>query len=296
MAPDPYLRQQSDVSLLFGRDSCSDAFGQIASNSICAPSRTLCCVRRGQVYPSCQQYLGKGWCCTGENPTDNCYVDQESVCNEANPVFCTNLAPGTTEACCPRLTSCQPSINATKSSVRCNIQYADLKRAAASSSSSSLVTSATSTTSTSPTSQLSPTSLTTSPTSSTTSKLPVDPLTPSPETVALPPSTASSSGLVAGAAIGGTVAVMTIGLLIFILFRRQMRRRQITPQPGPVGQPLTAPQTWTEHGSYSSHAKTTNGLSLFNVAKDQSQGYTPAEIMTRNSGHRVAELDGWSGK
>ncbi|KAL2166653.1 hypothetical protein VTG60DRAFT_2349 [Thermothelomyces hinnuleus] len=56
----------TSLSLLFGRDQCSDVFGSDASNEICSPSRTLCCVRRGQEYPACHQSLGKGWCCIGK--------------------------------------------------------------------------------------------------------------------------------------------------------------------------------------------------------------------------------------
>jgi hypothetical protein len=85
MAPDFSLRSVNVFSLLGARDSCSDAFGPNASNSDCRPSDTLCCkhiqlevhfryvltnkppgVRRGQEFPSCQQHLGKGWCCVGK--------------------------------------------------------------------------------------------------------------------------------------------------------------------------------------------------------------------------------------
>ncbi|KAK4122639.1 hypothetical protein N657DRAFT_634676 [Parathielavia appendiculata] len=56
------------------------------------------------------------------NPIDNCYVDQRSVCDEQNSVPCTNLAEGTTEACCPRLTSCRSCFKARKD-LHCGYQY-----------------------------------------------------------------------------------------------------------------------------------------------------------------------------
>ncbi|KAK4168131.1 hypothetical protein QBC43DRAFT_284769 [Cladorrhinum sp. PSN259] len=117
-----------DIRSLFRKDVCSDTFpGEDRTNAICAPNNTLCCVIRNKAFPSCHHYLGRGWCCVGENPTDHCYVDTPSVCDEPNSVPCTNLAKGTKQACCPRLTSCHDPFEATAEFVRCNIYHDDLK-------------------------------------------------------------------------------------------------------------------------------------------------------------------------
>ncbi|KAI8947544.1 hypothetical protein F4801DRAFT_592498 [Xylaria longipes] len=115
-----------EVPFLLKRDECSDAFGSDWSDNICSPSETLCCVQSGQDFPRCQVQLNKGWCCVGNSSTENCYVDQPSVCDTANSVPCTHLAEGVDEACCPPLTSCVDTYNATTSAIRCQILYSSL--------------------------------------------------------------------------------------------------------------------------------------------------------------------------
>ncbi|KAK8039444.1 hypothetical protein PG993_007855 [Apiospora rasikravindrae] len=148
--PGPFLSlaqspAQGTLHLLQGRDQCSDVFGAGTTNSVCAPSTTLCCIKPGKDYPSCQQALGKEWCCVGKRliskkkskeltregsllgisgTNDNCYADQPSACTEPNSVPCTNLSPGTKKACCPPLTSCADRKQG--SHVRCEIAYPDL--------------------------------------------------------------------------------------------------------------------------------------------------------------------------
>ncbi|KAL1970378.1 hypothetical protein VTN77DRAFT_5538 [Rasamsonia byssochlamydoides] len=62
-------------------------------------------------------------------------VSKASACDEDDAVLCTDLAKGTTKACCPKLTSCAIGYAASSTFVRCNIQYGDLIKTAASSSS-----------------------------------------------------------------------------------------------------------------------------------------------------------------
>ncbi|KAF4990999.1 hypothetical protein FGRMN_8120 [Fusarium graminum] len=69
-----------------------------------------------------------------------CYVNQKSVCNEDSSVLCTNLQSGTEKACCPKLTICDPDVEASKDSVRCHIDRKDLVAAMKASTTSSLVT------------------------------------------------------------------------------------------------------------------------------------------------------------
>ncbi|KAK5654753.1 hypothetical protein OQA88_7078 [Cercophora sp. LCS_1] len=213
------------------------------------------------------------------NSTDNCYVDQESVCSERNSVPCTDLAEGTTEACCPRLTSCQPGFLATRSLVRCNIQYADLKQAASQSSSSSSSLSSPTTAATTSTFSTS-TSQTPTDTASTTPASPNISSTPSPDQASA--SATPSSGLVAGAAVGGTLAVVAIGILAFIFFRRQRKKRQ-----GLAPQPVVA-QTPYADNLYSGYPKPDGGSVVY-IPQGQGLGYPPVEIGTDRA---VAELDG----
>ena len=55
-----------------------------------------------------------------------CYVDQKSVCDEDGSVACTQLANGTTIACCPQSTQCAAGMDARAENVRCKIQSTDL--------------------------------------------------------------------------------------------------------------------------------------------------------------------------
>ncbi|KAL2006897.1 hypothetical protein VTN00DRAFT_9565 [Thermoascus crustaceus] len=206
---------------IFRRDSCGDAFGPGAANSQCAPSITLCCVRTDNAYPSCQQHLNKGWCCIGNNATDNCYVDQPSACDEENSVPCTNLAKGTTKACCPRLTSCATNF-AASNIVRCNIQYGDLMRAAASSSSSSSSSSTAAAASTATENASTSTSVST-PTSQTTTT-PSTPISNNP-----PPTTPYqplSSAIIAGIAVASVAGLALLATLIWFLIWRKKKEHQ----------------------------------------------------------------------
>ncbi|KAK4038956.1 hypothetical protein C8A01DRAFT_16996 [Parachaetomium inaequale] len=262
MPPGSSLQYENAFSLLFGRDLCSDAFGSDASDQGCTPSLTLCCVRQNQQYPRCQQSLGKGWCCIGNNPTDNCYVDQPSVCEEQNSVPCTDLQQGTTKACCPRLTSCASDFSASKELVRCNIQYSDLQRAAGSSSSSSSAARATTSSTSSSiaaSSTTSSTELSTPATSSgalasstaATSIAAGDaPQTPLPSgTNSQGQGTAElSGGLIAGAAVGGTLGFVGLLVLGYLMLRRLLKMRQQSghpPSPG-ASQPAYGYQDYSQ--------------------------------------------------
>ncbi|KAK4244162.1 hypothetical protein C7999DRAFT_17562, partial [Corynascus novoguineensis] len=245
--PGSNLQYENTFNLLYGRDSCSDVFGPDVSNQNCSPSLTLCCVRLDQEYPARHRSLGKGWCCIGNNPTDDCYVDQPSVCEEKNSVRCTNLAEGTTAACCPHLTSCVSDTPASKDVVRCNIQYADLQRAAAGSDepSSSFPSSASIATTSDVSSRM---NLSTTVTSS------VAPAASTPATstaagntthMPLPSDTTDSQGqgqgmselsqaepgLIAGAAVGGTLGFVALLVLGYLLLRRLLKTRQRGDRP-----------------------------------------------------------------
>ncbi|KAK3302282.1 uncharacterized protein B0T15DRAFT_299658 [Chaetomium strumarium] len=263
MPPDPNLRHEDAFSLLYGRDECSDAFGPIASNALCSPGKTLCCVRRGQEFPSCQQYLGKGWCCTGGNATDNCYIDQPSACEEPNSVPCTNLAEGTTEACCPRLTSCSPEFPAHEV-VRCNIQHGDLQRAAQAGVTSSASVGLSSATSTSTTPEE---STTTALASSTTAMASTTGTTSSANATnvaqtSLPPDgdsrEASSSapppaGLIGGTAVGATLGFVLVVLLGYLVLRKRSKKRRLQQQGGYPQLPPPPPAAAAVDSSSYSH-------------------------------------------
>ncbi|KAL2191451.1 hypothetical protein L209DRAFT_675829 [Thermothelomyces heterothallicus CBS 203.75] len=241
----------TSLSLLFGRDQCSDVFGSDASDEICSPSQTLCCVRRGQEYPACHQSLGKGWCCIGNNPTDNCYVDQPSVCEEKNSVPCTYLAEGTTEACCPRLTSCVIDTPASKEVVRCNIQYGDLQKAGAglddessssSASPSSSISSIAAIKSSAIRNSANPSTATAAATGSTAQAASTSRTAGHAAGTALPtppPSGTNSQsqgtsglaptagpGLIAGAAVGGTLGFVALLVLGYLFLRKLLKLRQ----------------------------------------------------------------------
>ncbi|KAK4463248.1 hypothetical protein QBC42DRAFT_345736 [Cladorrhinum samala] len=244
MSSNIYLRAERS-SGLFGRDSCSDAFGSNAMNSICAPSNTLCCVRRNQAFPSCQQYLGRGWCCVGEKDEDNCYVDGPSACDEPNSVPCTNLASGVTKACCPRLTSCHNDYKASLGQVRCNIRQIDLKNAArtvissVSSTSSSSTSTSTTTVSIESTTSSTSTTVTTGGSSATAANV-NETSTTSKESGG---GGGVSGGVIAGAVIGPTFVLAALVLLGCFFYRRRNKKANIQNElpanPGmqpPMGQ------------------------------------------------------------
>ncbi|KAI0880849.1 uncharacterized protein GGS22DRAFT_77062 [Annulohypoxylon maeteangense] len=199
---------------IFERDVCSDAFGSSRSNSICSPSNTLCCVQKGEVFPSCQQELGIGWCCVGNGTNQDCYVDQPSVCGSENSVACVNLAPNTTSACCPRLTRCSAGYQAAEGNVRCEIGYADLMQLAATASQ----TNAFSTDISSTTSSIS--------TTSTSSSSPVPTQSNSQERQQSQSSI--SSGATAGIAVGAAGFIILVILAFYFLHRRRKAKMDET--------------------------------------------------------------------
>ncbi|KAI1390056.1 uncharacterized protein F4822DRAFT_222627 [Hypoxylon trugodes] len=209
-----------NVASLFGRDACSDAFGDDSANSLCAPSGTLCCVRRGQTYPSCIQQLGRGWCCVGNGTNDDCYADQASECDSPNAVECVDLAPNTTKACCPRLTRCSSGYSASEDFVRCEIGYSDLMQLAATASDTSTVSSAI-------TSQvvLPPSAAATTSSSST---------TPTP-TAALEQAQSTSAGTIAGATVGAVGGAALLGALAFFFYRRRSKAKYAAVNPSNGG-------------------------------------------------------------
>ncbi|KAH6898238.1 hypothetical protein B0T10DRAFT_577830 [Thelonectria olida] len=215
----------SYLGMLSKRDACSDAFGDNAHNSVCDPDITLCCTRDGQAYPSCENWLEKGWCCVGDGNTDKCYVDQGSVCDEDSAVACTVLANGTEKACCPKLTTCEESVPASESLVRCNINRSDLLVADAGKKGESPTTDVSLTTAASSTSVEVTSSTTTEPEFQTTSSKP-----PSDD----------RSKPIAGGVIGGIVVAAVAGAfgiagLVFWLLRRRRTKyeaaNQSPPQP-----------------------------------------------------------------
>ncbi|KAF7556794.1 hypothetical protein G7Z17_g1122 [Cylindrodendrum hubeiense] len=226
----------SYLGMLSKRDSCSDAFGDNAHNSNCAPDFTLCCTRDGESYPSCEKWLDKGWCCVGDGETDKCYVDQVSVCDEDSSVACTSLQEGTDRACCPKLTTCDESVPASVAYVRCNINRSDLLVAdAAANGKSSMIESSTiessttealSTSTEASTSTSADSSKTTQPESQTESA------TSTPDDKPTP----LAGGVIGGIVVAAVVGVAGIGVLVFWLLRRSKKAKyeaanQSPPQP-----------------------------------------------------------------
>ncbi|KAI1458646.1 hypothetical protein F4805DRAFT_120466 [Annulohypoxylon moriforme] len=212
----------SNANPIFKRDQCSDAFGADRFNSICSPSNTLCCVQQGEVFPSCQQELGMGWCCVGNGTDQDCYVDQPSVCNSVNSVACINLAPNTTSACCPRLTRCSTGYQASENNVRCEIGYDDLMQLAATASQINTSTTDTSSTSSSSTSTSTSTiSSVSSPSASTGSAV----QTPSNDTEPQQSGRYTiSSGAIAGITVGAVGFIALAILAFYFLSRRKTKK------------------------------------------------------------------------
>ncbi|KAH7162226.1 hypothetical protein B0J13DRAFT_600910 [Dactylonectria estremocensis] len=206
----------SYLSMLSKRDECSDAFGDNAHNSNCAPDFTLCCTRDGLSYPSCEKWLNKGWCCVGDGETDKCYVDQQSVCNEDSSVSCTILANSADKACCPKLTTCEETVPASEAYVRCNINRSDLLVAHAAangeSSTSSEASSASTQASTSTTSDVSRTTDPEVQTSSATSA-PDD------------KSTTPAGGVIGGIVVAAVAAIAGIAGLAFWFYQRSKKTK-----------------------------------------------------------------------
>ncbi|KAK0750725.1 hypothetical protein B0T18DRAFT_55227 [Schizothecium vesticola] len=264
MPPGHDLASQSSVSFLAQRSFCGNAFGANVTDSICAPNFTLCCVRRNLPYPSCQQHLGKGWCCIGGNSIDNCYVDQESVCSEPNAVRCKDLANGTAEACCPRLTTCSAGYPATQEVVRCNILYGDLVKAGQSLSAPPVAT---------------PEAPKPSPsTSSNPTPLPAPPSAPQQQEAA------SSPVLIVGAAVGATLGVLSIVLILYLLVRRHCKAGRGR------GETHAAPPLRAENQA----VKRDWESSVYTLPRGQGRGYGPVELVGRNTLKSPVELDGQS--
>ncbi|KAH8631286.1 hypothetical protein IG631_12969 [Alternaria alternata] len=211
---------------VFRRDVCEDAFpGEDAVTNNCNPSNTLCCGRRGQSYPQCQNFLNQGWCCIANPGRENtCYVDQASVCNEADSVSCSALEEGVDEACCPRLTTCASGYNFTQKFVRCQIASSALvSLASAPTESSSLASSSASPTPT----------ISSSPPNSETSPISLNSATAS----TAPPKDSSSSGLssgaIAGIAIGPTLALV-VGVGLWFLYKRRQKKKELSQRLTPA--------------------------------------------------------------
>ncbi|KAG7290713.1 hypothetical protein NEMBOFW57_000716 [Staphylotrichum longicolle] len=203
------------------------------------------------------------------NATDNCYVDQPSVCDEPNAVSCTNLAKGVTKACCPRLTTCSNETAATKEYVRCNIQFADLRRIdqAESSSSSSSLSSAAASSSATPTSsstpgQSTPTATTTGLAVLTTTaaiQTPLPPTADSRQGQASSQSPASlPGGLIGGAAVGATLGFVSLVLLGYLFFQKQAKKKRRQQQQqeegaGSTAYPQPQPPLEYSHSQHSHH-------------------------------------------
>ncbi|KAK0389054.1 hypothetical protein NLU13_2630 [Sarocladium strictum] len=226
------------LGMLSRRDVCSDAFGDDAERATCVPSFTLCCIRKSQSFPSCQQYLGKGWCCVGENNKDSCYVDQESACTEENAVECANLQEGTDRACCPRFTTCDSTVAASEEYVRCNINQGDLK----SFHSASIASTATSRSTSEATTETSSTSSSSSLSSRPTKDNDED-KEEKTENTQEGDSNELSTGAIAGIAVGGVVALSLAGAVLWLFLRRRKggnyQAAQQDPQP-------TIPQFYQE--------------------------------------------------
>ncbi|KAK3292651.1 uncharacterized protein B0H64DRAFT_233657 [Chaetomium fimeti] len=265
MPPGPSLQYERSLSLLLGREvMCADIFGSEGVTKICSPSLTRCCARRGEEFPSCQESLGKGWCCDGTDPADNCFVDQSSACEEPDSVPCANLAEGTSKACCPRLTTCAADHAASVGMVRCNMQYFDLQRAAEAPPSSSSARTTTSPASSSiSTSSTGSTELST-PGASSGALLPASSTaatsnagdvqqTPLPSDVNSQGQGTSelSAGLIAGAAVGGTLGFVALLVLGYLFLRKLLKSRQQSGHPPPPGASESESQPEYGHHDYS---------------------------------------------
>ncbi|KAB5528816.1 hypothetical protein GE09DRAFT_1148527 [Coniochaeta sp. 2T2.1] len=264
----------------FKRDVCADAFGAGASNSNCAPSNTLCCTRTNQTFPSCQQYLGKGWCCVGDSPSDDCYVDQPSACDESNAVSCTNtITDGSAQVCCPKLTSCVPGYTVTSANVRCQIKFVDLQKLAVASASSASPPSSTSKATSAVGAPVSVSSGSASTTSQ--SSTPVTTSAPVSATNTTPqgqqtqtPLPSSSTGLpvgaIAGISVGLTLAVVLAAIFLFLYLRsRRKAKAASTSQQQPTG----APPSFVPFKAFDEY----NGRQEMYV-QEVYNGYAPQEV------------------
>ncbi|KAI9166538.1 hypothetical protein HJFPF1_02645 [Paramyrothecium foliicola] len=291
-----YVKEMDDFSflgMLSKRDACSDAFGSNAHNSNCAPDFTLCCTRDFQAFPSCQQLLGKGWCCVDDGDDDKCYVDQKSACDEDSAVACTNLQAGTEQACCPKLTTCDPQTEASEGFVRCNINRGDLLVADAAQkekdkqTESSTSSAPPSTTSTATTSEATESSTTASSSASTTESTESGGATSGADNQTEGGNRSNnggvSGGTIAGAVVGGLGGVALVAGLVFFLLRR---RKKHAYEAASQGQP-TIPQFYEDQA-----AKYQQQSYYHQQGGSPHQGYMysppPTELHDRRT---VAELD-----
>lgn len=211
---------------------------------------------------------------------DKCYVDQESVCEEDSSVACTRLAKGTSDACCPKLTTCDPDSDAAEDSVRCIINWTDLvvadaaqkSKDAQSQTTTSATSSSTSTTTTTTTSAVSTTS-----SESNESKESEKP--PAEEDKS--GSGGVSGGVIAGAVVGSLAGVVLGGALVFFLLRR---RREAKYEAANQVQP-TSPRLSSE--------MTTNVVTFPpKILTPQDPGYVYAPPPSELDGsYTFAELD-----
>ncbi|KAK8133695.1 hypothetical protein PG984_005707 [Apiospora sp. TS-2023a] len=234
--PDQSPAQGSLRHLLRGRDQCSDALGAGTTNSICAPSNTLCSksflfslprhhtrsripvlsasprkrlvLRRKVSKPNVQK---RWWIRNG--------VPLGAACDEANSVLCTNLSPGAQQVCCPPLTSCAGQQE--KSKVRCQIVYQNLMAVADSGTPSS----SSSKTPSSVTGSSTPTPTTASSTAATSSATPMI-NSGDGETAATTTQEQPSRAMRGGAIAGVTVGIVVFLLLAGVVTRYLLRRRQ----------------------------------------------------------------------
>ncbi|KXL48578.1 hypothetical protein M433DRAFT_178636 [Acidomyces richmondensis BFW] len=183
----------------------------------CQEVPIVVCLNANSNYPQCQEYLGLGWCCTVYE--GGCYVDlQTSSCGQPGAVSCTELAAGTSEACCPQHTICAPGYNASNTFVRCDINQTALIALASSSTSLSGAVSPTASASsavvqfsstTTSASTLSTTSFASSaPTTTTSSASPTTTSSALSHTTGL--TATLTAGAIAGIAIGPVAAVLLI--------------------------------------------------------------------------------------
>ncbi|QIW99643.1 hypothetical protein AMS68_005161 [Peltaster fructicola] len=228
-------RKTRDEDGIFRRDVCAQAFGAGWSTSTCTPGNTLCCINANSNFPQCEQFSGSGWCCVAYQ--QGCYIDlSDTSCSRPGSVSCTQLSPGTTEACCLPNTTCAPGYNASATYARCNIQQQVLQALASPSSSSSISSAVQSSTSSAP-----PTTSTTSITSviaysSTSTAYSLAPVsvstsnlgssTTTPAQAGNLASTSLSAGAIAGIAIGPVIAVLLILLAAFLVWRSRLRKQQ----------------------------------------------------------------------
>ncbi|KIL85067.1 hypothetical protein FAVG1_11495 [Fusarium avenaceum] len=161
-----------------------------------------------------------------------CYVDQKSVCNEDGSVPCSNVEEGTNEACCPKLTFCDPPTKASLDNVHCRIKRKDLiaaERAQNDEESTTSTTTASSTSTVSDDSTANTATGTTTESESPTgeSNLPTS-ATSSPESSPQGLTTGGIAGVVIGAVAGG---VAIASLIFWLLKRRKRTDNQAPMQP-----------------------------------------------------------------